>query len=153
MAFTFMTRFRDVTVALLRIVAGLLFMQHGLQKLFGWLGGFGGQPGATAELFSLMGLAGVLETVGGLLILLGLFTRPVAFVLAGEMAVAYFMAHAPNGIWPIQNGGEPAALFAFIFLFFSANGAGPFSIDQMIGGRTTATGAPGDVHRVHEGAH
>lgn len=153
MAFTFMTRFRDVTVALLRIVAGLLFMHHGLQKLFGWLGGFGGQPGATAELFSLMGLAGVLEAVGGLLILLGLFTRPVAFVLAGEMAVAYFMAHAPNGIWPIQNGGEPAALFAFIFLFFSANGAGPFSIDQMIGGRTTATAAPGDVHRVREGAH
>jgi putative oxidoreductase len=135
MAFTFMTRFHGATVALLRIVTGLLFIQHGVQKLFGWLGGFGGQPGGTAELFSLMGLAGVLETFGGLLIVLGLFTRPVAFLLAGEMAAAYFMAHAPNGLFPAQNGGELAALYAFIFLFFSAHGAGPFSIDRARGDR------------------
>lgn len=146
MAFTLMTRFRDVTVALLRIVAGLLFMQHGLQKLLGWFGGFGGQPGSTAELFSLMGLAGVLETFGGLLLVLGLFTRPTAFIIAGEMAVAYFMAHAPNGGAPIQNQGELAVLYAFVFLFFSANGPGPFSIDRNVLGRTTATGES----RVHQ---
>ena len=148
MAFTLMTRFRDVTVALLRIVAGLLFMQHGVQKLFGWFGGFGGQPGATAELFSMMGFAGVLETFGGLLIVLGLFTRPTAFILAGEMAFAYFMAHAPNGAVPIQNGGELSALYAFIFLFFSANGAGPLSIDRNLLGR----GADRSDTRVHEHA-
>ena len=148
MAFTLMTRFRDVTVALLRIVAGLLFMQHGVQKLFGWFGGFGGQPGATAELFSMMGLAGVLETFGGLLIVLGLFTRPTAFILAGEMAFAYFMAHAPNGPVPMQNGGELAALYAFIFLFFSANGPGPFSIDRNLIGR----GTDRSDARVHEHA-
>jgi putative oxidoreductase len=108
------------------------------------------EPGGTAELFSLMGLAGVLETFGGLLILLGLFTRPVAFVLAGEMAAAYFMAHAPNALWPIQNGGESAALFAFIFLFFSANGSGPFSLDRMIGGRNAA---PAGVPDAREGVH
>lgn len=147
MAFTLMTRFRDVTVALLRIVAGLLFMQHGVQKLFGWFGGFGGQPGATAELFSMMGLAGVLETFGGLLIVLGLFTRPTAFILAGEMAFAYFMAHAPNGPVPMLNGGELSALYAFIFLFFSANGPGPFSIDRNLLGRTTGrTEAPVHEH-------
>jgi putative oxidoreductase len=149
MQFTLMSRFRDITVALLRIVAGLLFFQHGAQKLFGWFGGFM-EPGGTAELFSLMGLAGVLETFGGLLILLGLFTRPVAFVLAGEMAAAYFMAHAPNALWPIQNGGESAALFAFIFLFFSANGSGPFSLDRMIAGRNAA---PAGVPDAREGVH
>ena len=146
MAFTLMTRFRDVTVALLRIAAGLLFMQHGVQKLFGWFGGFGGQPGGTAELFSMMGLAGVLETFGGLLIVLGLFTRPTAFILAGEMAAAYFMAHAPNGPVPMQNGGELAALYAFVFLFFSANGPGPFSIDRNLLGRSTDRSEA----RVHE---
>ena len=79
---------------------------------------------------SMMGLAGVLETFGGLLIVLGLFTRPVAFVLSGEMAVAYFMAHMPNALFPIQNGGELAALYSFVFLFLSAAGPGAFSIDR-----------------------
>lgn len=124
------SRFADPAVALLRIIAGLLFMQHGVQKLFGWLGGFGGQPGGTAELFSLMGLAGVLETFGGLLIVLGLFTRPVALVLALEMVAAYFIAHMPQGFFPIQNGGEPALLYCFIFLTLAAVGPGAFSIDR-----------------------
>ena len=87
-------------------------------------------PGNTAELFSLRGLAGVLETFGALLIVLGLFTRPVAFLLSGQMVVAYFMAHMPNALFPIENGGELAALYAFIFLFFAANGAGALSLDR-----------------------
>ena len=125
----FVSRYRDQTVGLLRIAAGLLFLQHGVQKLFGGLGGFGGQPGNTAELFSLMGLAGVLETFGAMLLVLGLLTRPVAFLLSGMMAVAYFMAHMPNAFFPIENGGELAALYSFVFLFFAANGPGAFSLD------------------------
>jgi putative oxidoreductase len=148
----FMSRFREPTVALLRIATGLLFMQHGVQKLFGWLGGFGGEPGGTAELFSLMGLAGVLETFGGLLIVLGLLTRPVAFVLSGQMAVAYFTAHAPNALFPIHNGGELAALFSFVFLFFAANGPGPFSLDRMMGRDAPAARAH-EPHTVGEGVH
>jgi len=105
----------------LRIVVGLLFIPHGTAKLFG-------VPHVAMfdnlQLFSLLGLAGVLETFGGLLILLGLFTRPVAFVLAGFMAVAYFMAHAPKGFLPILNGGDLAIVFCFVFLYFSVAGAG-----------------------------
>ncbi len=125
----FMTRFQDLTLNLLRIVTGLLFMQHGAQKLFGWLRE---EPGPTAELFTMMWTAGVLEFFGGLLIVLGLLTRPVAFILAGEMAVAYFMAHMPRAFWPIQNGGELSALYSFVFLFLSAHGPGRFSVDAMI---------------------
>lgn len=128
----FMARFQDATLALLRVMAGLFFMQHGVQKLFGGLGGWRGEPGATAPLMSQAGLAGVLEVFGGLLIVLGLFTRPVAFLLSGMMAVAYFQAHAPRAFWPILNGGELAALFCFVFLYFSARGAGPYSIDGML---------------------
>ena len=117
-----------VTYAALRVVAGLLFMMHGGQKLLGWFGGVDGQ-GATVQLMSLFGLAGVLELVGGILIILGLFTRPVAFILAGEMAVAYFMGHVPRGFWPLQNQGEPAVLFCFIFLYMAAVGAGEYSLD------------------------
>src|SRR5215207_9059193 len=113
--------------AVLRIGAGLLFMEHGLQKLFGMFGGFGGTPGATAPLASQMGLAGILETGGGLLLVLGLFTRPVAFLLAGEMLVAYFQAHFPRGGWPLENGGELPLLYVVVFLFLAANGAGPAS--------------------------
>ena len=120
--------------ALLRIGAGLLFLQHGLQKLFGVLGGFGGTPGATAPLFSQMGLAGVLEFVGGLLLIAGLFTRPVAFLLAGEMVVAFLTAHLPQGGWPIQNGGELPLLYALVFAFLLGNGAGPLSVDVRLGG-------------------
>ncbi len=117
--------YRPHIYALLRIVAGLLFAQHGAQKLFGALGG---KP---VELMSQMGLAGVLEFVGGLMIALGLFTSPVAFIVSGQMAVAYFQAHAPRGLWPIANGGEVAALFCFVFLYFAAAGSGKWSIDAI----------------------
>lgn len=130
------SRYRKLTWAILRIVVGLAFMSHGLPKLFGWLGGFGG-PGETAELMSRFGVAGVLETFGGLLIVLGLFTRPVAFVLSGEMAVAYFWMHVAGAEpWWWQNGGEKAMLFCFNFLFLAAWGAGPLSLDSWLGGRT-----------------
>ena len=118
--------------ALLRIGAGLLFMQHGAQKLFGLLGGFMGTPGATAPLMSQLGLAGVLEFFGGLLIVLGLFTRPVAFLLAGEMLVAFLQAHLPQGGFPIQNGGELPLLFALVWAFLMGNGAGPLSVDARL---------------------
>ncbi len=117
---------------ILRIGAGLLFMQHGAQKLFGVLGGFGGTPGGTAELFSLMGLAGVVEFFGGLLVVVGLMTRPVALVCAVQMVVAYFMAHQPQGGFPIQNGGELALLYAFVFAFLVTAGPGSFSLDQRL---------------------
>ena len=113
-------------LSLLRIVAALVLMAHGTQKLFGWPAA---EPQPTVELVSLMGLAGVLETFGGLLLVLGLFTRPVAFVLAGEMAAAYFMAHAPHGFWPILNHGEVPVLCCFVFLYLAAVGGGPWSLD------------------------
>jgi putative oxidoreductase len=123
------TDFTAIAHAILRMGAGLLFMQHGLQKLFGMMGGFGGTPGATADLMSLMGLAGVLEVFGGLLIVVGLLTRPVAIVLAIEMITAFFMAHAPQGGFPIENGGELALLYALVWLYFAAAGAGIASVD------------------------
>jgi putative oxidoreductase len=115
----------DATHVVLRVGAGLLFMQHGVQKVFGLLGG------KAVPLGSLMGVAGVLELVGGALLVLGLLARPVAFLLAGEMAVAYLMAHLPRGGWPVQNGGEPALLFALTFLFLVGHGAGPLSLDAL----------------------
>jgi putative oxidoreductase len=118
-----------LTHALLRIVSGLLFLHHGGMKLLGW---FGGMP-AGAELTPLVVTAGVIELVCGILILLGLLTRPAAFLASGEMAFAYFMKHAPNGFWPIQNHGEPAVLYCFIFLFLAASGAGPLSVDALLG--------------------
>ena len=114
--------------SLLRIVAASLFIAHGTQKLFAFPVP---QPRPVVELMSQMGLAGVLEVVGGSLLLLGLVTRPVAFILAGEMAVAYFQAHAPRSPWPILNGGEPAVLFCFLFLYFAAAGPGPWSLDAL----------------------
>jgi putative oxidoreductase len=123
---TFEQTARDVTHSLLRVVTGLMFWQHGAQKLFGWLDGRQVQ-----DLASLMGLAGVLEFFGGLLIIMGLFTRPVAFILSGEMAFAYFIRHAPQALWPIQNRGEAAVLFCFTFLFFAAHGAGRYSLDAL----------------------
>ena len=113
-------------LSVLRIVAGFLFMAHGTQKLFAWPVG---EPQQAVPVLSLMGLAGVLEVFGGLLLLLGLFTRPVAFLLAGEMAIAYFKAHAPQGFWPILNRGEVAVLYCFLFLYLAAAGAGPWSLD------------------------
>jgi putative oxidoreductase len=112
----------------LRIVAAFLFLTHGTQKLFGVPTA---EPRQPLELLSLMGLAGVLETVGGLLLLLGLFTGPVALVLAAEMAAAYVMAHAPRGAWPLLNGGELPILYGLAWLFFSAAGAGPWSLDAL----------------------
>lgn len=118
--------FRPHFYALLRIAAGLLFFLHGLPKLFG---GFG--RSAPVELMSQMGLAGIIEVIGGAMIALGLFTSPVAFLASGQMAVAYFQAHAPRGLWPIMNGGELAALFCFVFLYFAAAGSGKWSIDSI----------------------
>ena len=116
------------THALLRIGAGLLYMEHGLQKLFGMFGGMDG-AGATVTLVSQFGLAGVLETFGGLLLVLGLLTRPVAFVLAVEMLVAFLQVHLPRGGVPLQNGGELALLYMLVFLFFVGHGAGRLSLD------------------------
>lgn len=119
-------KYSNIALSLLRAVAGFLFLQHGAQKLFGALGG------EAVELASLRGLAGVLEFFGGLLIMVGLFTRPVAFVLSGMMAVAYFMVHAPQGFWPIQNRGELAALYSFLFLYLAAVGGGDYSLDRLL---------------------
>jgi putative oxidoreductase len=124
--FTSSNVWADRGIATLRIVSGLLFMSHGIVKLFGFPAG--AQPGQM-PLLGLMGFAGVLEFFGGFLVMVGLFTRPVAFVLAGEMAVAYFMAHASQNFFPALNHGEPAILFCFIFLCLSATGAGSWSID------------------------
>jgi putative oxidoreductase len=112
-------------------VVGLLFMEHGLQKLFGMFGGLGGH-GAHAPMWSEMWVAGALESAGGALILLGLFTRPVAFVLCGEMAVAYFKSHFPHSFWPIRNGGELAVLDCFIFLYLCVAGGGSLSLDRIV---------------------
>jgi len=115
-------RIIQVAYFLLRVVSGLLFYQAGGMKLFGWFGGMPG--GGTAPLFSQVGIGGVLEFFGGILIMLGLFTRPAAFILSGEMAVAYFQFHQPNGFWPIQNQGVPAVLYCFIYLYMAAGGGG-----------------------------
>jgi putative oxidoreductase len=117
------------THATLRIGAGLLFMQHGLQKLLGWFGGVG-PNGGTVQLMSQFGLAGVIETFGGLLLVLGLFTRPAALVMALEMLVAFFQVHFPRGGFPIENGGEVPLLYMLVWLFFAGNGAGIFSLDS-----------------------
>jgi putative oxidoreductase len=122
--------FEPYALSLLRIVAGFTFLLHGFQKLFGFFGGMG--HGTRAHLFSLLGAAGTLELCGGLLILVGLYTRPVAFILCGEMAVAYFKQHAPHGFWPIANGGELATLYCFIFLLLMSAGAGPWSLDRLV---------------------
>ncbi len=116
--------------SLLRIVAAALFITSGSMKLFAFPVGVP-PTGGTVPLVSQLGLGGVLEVFGGALLLLGLFTRPVAFVLAGEMAVANFQFHAPKSLWPTVNGGGPAVLLCFIWLFFSAAGAGPWSLDAL----------------------
>ncbi len=126
-----MRSLQPYAVSLLRIAAGFTFSLHGWQKLFGLFGGVGGH-GATAHFFSLLWLASCLEVAGGALILLGLGARPVAFVLCGEMATAYFLQHAPKGFWPITNGGELAVLYCFIFLFLFTAGPGPWSVDRVV---------------------
>jgi putative oxidoreductase len=132
-------RMRTITLTALRVVAGAAFFVHGAQKLFGWFGGFG-PDGGTAPLASQFGAAGVIETVGSLCIILGLFTRPVAFLLSGEMAVAYFMVHVGGSgqLWWWDNRGEVVMLFSFTWLFFSAWGAGPVSLDARIRERRIA---------------
>jgi putative oxidoreductase len=125
-------------LSILRIVTGLLYLQHGLNKIFDF-------P-ATAyhapyHLFSLVpGVAGILETVGSILIVLGLFTRPVALILSGEMAFAYFLADAPRGFFPLLNGGEGVVLYCFIFLYFFVAGGGVWSLDQVWSARASAKG-------------
>ena len=126
-------RAASVGLFLLRVVAGLLFFQVGAKKIFGWYGGTPGKEGLAAMFTTQMGIGGLLELVGGAMIVLGLFTRPVAFILSGEMAVAYWQFHAPNGRWPIENHGEPAVLLCFIFLYLWAAGGGAFSLDAVIG--------------------
>jgi putative oxidoreductase len=114
-------------LSVLRIIVGFLFLEHGTSKLFG----FPPFPEmGTVAIFSLIGLSGILEFVGGLLLTVGLFTRITAFTLSGEMAVAYFMAHAPRGFFPLLNHGEPAILYCFVFLYLAAAGGGPWSIDS-----------------------
>lgn len=113
-------------LSVLRIVAAFLFMSHGMRKMLG----FPLAQRAPFDLFTLNGAAGTIEVVGGALLLLGLFTRPVAFVLSGEMAFAYFLAHAPRGFWPLGNGGELAAVYCFLFLYFAFVGGGAWSIDR-----------------------
>jgi putative oxidoreductase len=113
-------------LGLLRVVAALLFLEHGTQKVLGFPAGSNPQP----ALFSLFGFAGLLELVGGLLLLLGLLTRPVAFILAGEMAFAYFLGHAPRAFFPVSNGGDASILYCFVFLYFVFSGPGAWSIDR-----------------------
>jgi len=124
----FLEKYSGPLLSLLRIVSGLLFLEHGSAKLLQF---------PPSEMFaqapatgSLMWFAGILELVGGALLVLGLFTRPVAFVLSGMMAVAYWMVHAQQGIYPMNNGGDAAILFCFIFLYLAAAGAGPWSVDS-----------------------
>jgi len=133
---SFQTKWAPRLLSLLRIVAAFLLMQHGAQKVFGALlptpaPGAPSSPGIFT-LLSLRGIAGILELGGGLLLLLGLFTRPVAFILSGLLAVAYFLSHAPQGFWPILNRGELAALYSFVFLYLSVAGGGPWSIDRLL---------------------
>ena len=136
-----MDRARAIAVFLLRVVSGLLFLQAGGVKIFDWFGGVPAQFGGLPPIMSQTWIGGVLEFYGGAAILLGLLTQPVAFILSGEMAVAYFQFHQPSGFWPIQNHGEPAVLFCFILLFLAAHGAGKWSLDAWLG-RTRKT-SPG----------
>lgn len=128
---------------LLRAMAGLLFCQAGSLILFGWFGGMPGQA-SPPPAFSQIWIGGVLEFFGGIAIALGLFTRPVAFVLSGEMAVAYWQFHAPQAAWPIQNQGMPAVLFCLIFLYMAARGGGDWSLDALLRERRrpAESGAP-----------
>ena len=127
-----MNRASQIAYFLLRVVAGFLFWQAGAVILLGWFGGMPGQS-SPPPLMSQIGIGGILEFFGGLAIVLGLFTRPVAFLLSGEMAVAYWQFHAPNGTWPLQNQGIPAVLFCFIFLYMAAQGGGDYSLDALLG--------------------
>lgn len=121
----------QVTYFLLRVIAGALLMHTGGMILFGWFGGMPGESGPP-PLLSQTGIGGILEFFGGLAIVLGLWTRPVAFILSGMMAVAYWQFHAPQSPWPLQNQGMPAILFCFIYLYMAAQGAGDWSLDAFL---------------------
>ncbi len=125
---TFLKKLAPEILSLLRIVSAFMFIQHGTAKIFGFPISMG--PGEL-DYFSLIGLAAILEVAGGFLLLIGLFTRPVAFILSGEMAFAYFMAHAPNGFWTLMNHGESAVFFCFVFLYIAAQGGGSWSVDKL----------------------
>ena len=136
---SFYSRWEPRVLSILRIIAGFLILQHGLQKVFGMLlpPGPAGEPmtHGTFTLFSLRGISGILEFTGGVLLIMGLFTRFVAFIMSGLLAVAYFYAHAPGGFWPLLNRGELAALYSFVFLYLSVAGGGVWSVDHMITAR------------------
>lgn len=124
----FLAAWQPRVLSVLRIVTAFLFMQHGAQKILG----FPAEQRYPFDITSLSGVAGVLELFGGALLLIGLFTRPVAFLLSGLMAFAYFLVHAPQGFWPLNNGGELAALFSFVFLYLWTAGGGAWSVDNLI---------------------
>jgi putative oxidoreductase len=124
------TRFAPLLLSVLRIATGLFLLEHGTGKLIK----FPVAPQfAKLDLSSMPGIAGYFELIGGALLIIGLFSRPVAFIMSGMCAVAYFMAHAPRAFYPILNGGELAAVYAFLLLYLAAAGPGPFSVDAMIG--------------------
>jgi putative oxidoreductase len=128
MDFRFLEPYRPQLLAILRIIAGLLFLEHGTAKLFAFPVA---QPGAPDPLPTMILAAAVIELIGGILITLGLFTRLAAFVAAGEMAVAYFIGHYPRGFFPVANMGDAAILFCFVFLYIAAAGPGSWSLDSM----------------------
>ncbi|HEX4274447.1 MAG TPA: DoxX family protein [Bryobacteraceae bacterium] len=130
---SFLTPWEPRLRSIARIMIGFTFSLHGWQKFFGAFGGLGG---AHPPLTSMLGIAGIIETIGGAFIIAGLFTRPVAFLLAGEMAIGYFRTHAPRGLWPITNGGELAVFYCFFFLWLSSAGAGPWSLDRVVGDKS-----------------
>jgi putative oxidoreductase len=125
-----LARYEPQLRSLFRIMAAFTFSLHGFQKFFGWFGGIGGH---SVPVNTMLGMAGLIESIGAPLIILGLFTRPVAFVLSGEMAIGYFRTHAPRDLWPLLNGGELAVFYCFMFLWLSAAGAGPWSLDRLLG--------------------
>ena len=129
MAGAWLASFRGPVLSIMRLIVGFTFMAHGSQKILGLLGG------NRVPYLSLMGIAGFIELVGGILIMVGLFTRPAAFVLSGHMAVAYFYTHAPRGFWPIVNRGELAVVYCFVFFYLVFSGAGPWSLDAVLRGK------------------
>jgi putative oxidoreductase len=126
------SRYTEIAFALMRFMLGMSFAVHGAQKLFGFPGG------QVMNLSPLMITAAIIELAGGLLVAIGLLTRPAAFIASGEMAVAYFKAHAPQGFWPLQNKGEAAVLFCFVFLFIAAYGGGRYSVDGVVRRKTAS---------------
>jgi len=129
---SFLGKFAGPIYTAMRIVVGLMFAQHGAQKLFGWLGGMG-EDGGSAAFLSMMFFAGFIEFFGGFLVAVGFQTSWAAFISSGEMAAAYFMSHASRGLFPIQNRGESAVIYCFVFLYIAAHGSGTLSLDTIFG--------------------